>query len=131
MTKNKPLINGWLLVLRLSVAGFMLTHGWPKLMKLLEGGEIQFGDPIGLGPWASLALAAFAEAICSILIALGLFTRLATIPLIITMITAVVIVHGEDPFGRKELALLYLLIYITLLVFGGGSWSADKILRKK
>ncbi|MBE9518919.1 MAG: DoxX family membrane protein [Bacteroidetes bacterium] len=54
-------LNILVLILRISIAAFMLTHGWPKLGKLLAGGEIQFGDPIGLGPGFSLILAVFAE----------------------------------------------------------------------
>jgi len=49
-------LNILVFMLRVSIAAFMLTHGWPKLGKLLAGGEIQFGDPIGLGPGFSLIL---------------------------------------------------------------------------
>ncbi len=123
--------NIWLLLLRLSVGGFMLTHGYPKLTRLFEGGDIKFGDPIGVGPGLSLTLAVFAEFLCSILVGLGLFTRLATVPLIVTMSVAAFIAHGADPFGRKELALMYLLVYITLIVFGGGKYSLDHLMSKR
>jgi putative oxidoreductase len=128
---NKVLANLWLLILRLSAGGFMLTHGYPKLTRLFDGGEIKFGDPIGIGPAASLVLAVFAEFLCAILVGLGLFTRLSSIPLIITMLVAAFIAHGEDPFGRKELALMYLLVYVTLLVFGGGKYSMDWMIAGK
>lgn len=121
-------LNILVLILRVSVAAFMITHGWPKLSKLLAGGEIQFGDPIGLGPGISLVLTVFAEFICSILIALGLGTRLATIPLMFTMIVAAFIAHGPDPFRQKEMALLYLLIYLTLFVIGSRKYSIDYLL---
>lgn len=123
---NSTLSHIWLFILRISAGGFMLTHGYPKLIRLFESGEIKFGDPIGIGPAASLGLAVFAEFFCSILVGLGLYTRLATIPLIITMLVAAFIAHGDDPFGRKELALMYILVYVTLLVFGGGKYSIDK-----
>lgn len=128
---NNSLVNIWLLFLRLSAGGFMLTHGYPKLTRLFESGEIKFGDPIGIGPVASLVLAVFAEFLCSILVGLGFFTRLATVPLIITMLVAAFIAHGADPFSRKELALMYILVYVTLLVFGGGKYSMDKLISKK
>lgn len=128
---NSTLANTWLLILRLSAGGFMLTHGYPKLTRLFESGEIKFGDPLGIGPAASLVLAVFAEFICSILVGLGLFTRLATVPLIITMLVAAFIAHGEDPFSRKELALMYILVYVTLLVFGGGKYSMDELISGK
>lgn len=123
-------LNILVLLLRISLAGFMLTHGWPKLSKLLEGGEIQFGDPLGLGPGLSLILVVFAEFFCSILIAIGLGTRLAAIPLIFTMLVAAFISHGSDPFGRKETALLYLLFYLTLLVVGSRKYSVDYLLTR-
>lgn len=119
------------LLLRISIAAFMITHGWPKFLKLLEGGEIQFGDPIGLGPALSLTLAVFAEFVCSLLIGIGLGTRLASIPLAFTMLVAAFISHGDDPFRRKEMALLYLLFYITLLVVGSRKYSLDYLISRK
>ncbi len=120
-----------LLILRITLAAFMLTHGWPKLTRLFAGGEIQFGDPIGLGPALSLILVVFAEFFCSVLIGIGLGTRLATIPLIITMAVAAFVAHGSDPFGRKEIALLYLLFYLTLLVIGSRKYSIDYLITRK
>ena len=119
-----------LLLLRLAAGGFMLTHGYGKLQRLLAG-EFQFGDPIGLGPEVSLVLAVFAEFVCSLLVMLGLGTRLATVPLIVTMVVAVFIVHGADPFGRKELALLYLVSYVVLLLSGSGKFSVDRLIGGK
>jgi len=120
-----------LLLVRIAVAAFMLTHGYPKLMKLLAGGEIRFADPFGLGMTFSLVLAVFAEFFCSILVGFGIGTRLATIPLIVTMFVAAFIAHGADPFGKKELALMYLIIYIFLLFTGSGKFSVDYLISKK
>lgn len=118
-----------LLLLRFTAGGLMLTHGIPKLVKLFDGNPIAFGDPLGLGPEVSLALAVFAEVLCAILILLGWATRLATIPLIVTMFIAFFIVHGSDSFQSKELSLFYLLVYLVLLLTGGGSYSIDSFLR--
>ena len=124
-------LNILVLLLRISIAAFMITHGWPKFLKLLEGGEIQFGDPIGFGPALSLVLVVFAEFFCSVLIGIGLGTRLASIPLMTTMFVAAFISHGEDPFRRKETALLYLLFYLALLVIGSRKYSIDYLLSRK
>ena len=124
-------LNILVLLLRISIAAFMITHGWPKLSKLLAGGEIQFGNPIGLGPTLSLILVVFSEFICSILIGIGLGTRLASIPLMITMFVAAFITHGPDPFGKKEMALLYLLFYLALFVIGSRKYSIDYLLLKR
>jgi len=119
------------LLMRVSIAAFMLTHGLPKLTKLLAGGDIQFGNPIGLGPTLTLILAVFAEFFCSILIGIGLGTRLASVPLMFTMLVAAFISHGADPFGRKEVALLYLLVYLTLFVIGSRKYSIDYLITGK
>ncbi len=125
---NQELVNLWLLVFRVLIAVLMLRHGIPKFIDLIDGGDIQFANPIGIGPAASLILVVFAEALCSILIGIGLGTRLATIPQIINMLVIFFIVHGSDPFGRKELPLMYLLVYITILVLGGGKYSVDYLI---
>lgn len=125
ITYNRTIADIWLLLLRLSIGGFMLTHGIPKLQTLLAGGEIQFFDFLGIGATASLALAVFGEVICSGLLMLGLATRFASLGLVITMGVAAFIRHNEDPFAKKEQALLYLLVYLTLLVFGPGLYSVD------
>lgn|SRR5690606_28693383 len=122
---NLSLVHIWLLIFRVGVAGFMLTHGYPKLIKVLNG-DMQFGDPFGIGAEISLILAAFAEAICSFLIIIGLGTRLATIPVIITMATAAFIVHANDPLSRQELPIIYLLAFITILITGPGKYSVDQ-----
>ncbi len=127
---SQKTLDIWLLFLRLCVAGFMLTHGFPKLMKLFSGNEIQFPDIIGIGAIGSLALAVFSEFFCSLLLVVGLASRFAAFALICTMMVAAFIAHGSDPFAKKELALLYLLIYVTILVAGSGKYSVDHYLNK-
>src|SRR5699024_1360108 len=100
-------LNLLLLVVRLAVGALMLTHGLSKLTLLFGSGPIQFPDPIGLGVTTSLVLAVFTEVICSFLLIFGLGTRFAAIGLLITMLTAALIVHSNDPFARQELPLLY------------------------
>lgn len=119
-----------LLIFRVVVACLLLTHGFPKLQKLLSGDEIQFLDPYGLGVTTSFVLVIFAEFICSILVILGLATRLATIPIIIAMATAVIVAHANDPFGVKEKPLLFLVCFAFLLIIGAGKYSVDNSLRR-
>lgn len=127
---NTAAINLWLLLSRIAIGSFMLTHGLPKLDKLLAG-NIQFADPFGIGPGASLLLTVFAEAFCSILLILGLATRLVTIPLMITMLVAIFYAHAADPFGKKELAVVYLTIFIGFCILGGGKYSIDNLISRK
>jgi putative oxidoreductase len=119
-----------LLIVRLTVGSIMMVHGLPKLNTLTAGGEIKFADPFGFGPMISLSLAVFAEVICTIFIILGLGTRLASIPLIVTMAVAVFYAHANDPFATKEKAILFLLIFLILLVFGSGRYSIDRLMTK-
>lgn len=120
-----------LLFVRVFISALMLVHGLPKFIKLISSEPIQFADPIGLGMEASLFLAVFAEFFCSILLMLGLFTRLASIPLIITMLIAVFHIHLNDPFSRQELGLHYLLAYFVILLAGAGKYSLDYMLFQK
>ena len=127
---SKPQIDLALLLLRLFGGGFIMTHGIPKLMKIING-NWGFANPIGIGSEASLALTAFAEAICGFLIILGLKTRWATIPLIIAMAVAGFIHHAADPFSGKEKPLLFLLIFVVLAITGAGKHSLDQRLAKR
>lgn len=125
-----PSLHVGLLLLRVGVAALMLTHGIPKLMKVLSG-NFQFGDPLGLGSGVSLVLAVVAEVGCSLLILLGAATRLAVLPIMFTMAVAVLVVHAGDPFGKQELPLLYLLIYTFLLLAGSGKYSVDRLISRR
>ena len=114
-----------LLVLRIGAGGLLaVLHGWPKLQRLMDGGG--FADPIGLGPQASLILVTFAELACATLVAVGLLTRLACIPVIITMLVAVLVVHSADPLAKKELALMFLTSFVAIFLTGPGRWSIDR-----
>jgi putative oxidoreductase len=103
----------------------MLTHGFAKLMNFATLSS-EFSDPIGLGPFISLCLAVFAEVFCSMALILGIKPRFAVIPLIVTMVVASGIVHSADPFKKKEMAVLYLLGFVTILLSGGGAFQAKK-----
>ncbi len=106
-----------------------VAHGWGKFAGFADI-STKFPDPMGVGMEVSLALAVFSELICGILIAIGLTTRLVTIPLIITMLVAVFVIHGVDPFAKQELAYMYLMAYTAILFLGPGKFSLDAILNK-
>ena len=109
----------------------LINHGWGKMLKLFGDDPIKFADPIGIGEVPSLGLAVFAEVFCAALIMIGLFTRLSVIPLIVTMLVAVFVVHISDPFPKMESGLLYLIPYIVLLLSGPGRFSLDALIRKQ
>ena len=123
--KNNSFTDLGLLIVRLLAGGMMLTHGLPKFDRLFGEGPVKFADPFGLGPEISLGLAIFAEVGCSLLVMIGFKTRWATIPLMITMLVAAFYAHAADPFGKKELSLLFFTLFLSILVSGGGKYSVD------
>lgn len=128
-TKNKKSIDLGLLILRIGFALLMIPHGWAKFMKF-EDLQTKFMDFMGLGPTISLGLVIFSELICSILLAFGLLTRWATIPLVITAIV-ILSAHNWDVFGESELGTAYLIGYLAILFLGPGKYSLDSIFSKK
>jgi putative oxidoreductase len=128
---NQRYLHCGVLFLRICIACFMLSHGIKKMNKYFGPEPIDFADPLGIGVPASFALTVFAEFFCSILVLLGLATRLALVPLIITMSVASFITLLPDGFGKMEFALLYLVIYIMLFITGGGKYSIDRLIENK
>lgn len=116
---------------RVSIGLLMIcSHGFSKLFNYSTL-SANFPDPLGVGNKVSLCLVIFAEFFCSILLIIGLKTRIASIPLIITMLVAIFIVHAVDPWQKQEMGTLYLVIYLSLLIFGSGRYSVDFLLNKK
>lgn len=117
-----------LLVLRLWLGASMLwLHGWGKLMNLFAG-KTSFSDPLGIGELPSFLLTILAEVGCSLLLMLGLGTRLAALALGFTMAVAFFVVHGTkfSGLGNGELAWIYLVGYVVLFIAGAGKFSLDK-----
>lgn len=113
-----------LAILRVGVAAMMITHGWPKLNGFSERAG-RFYDFMGLGSEISLMLAIFAEFFCSIFLLFGLGTRLVLVPLIITTLVIVFLVHADDPYKEKEHGLLFLVPYLTLMLTHTGRYALD------
>ena len=126
--KNSFLKDAGILLIRLLAGGMMLTHGIPKINRLFGEGPIKFSDPFGLGPEISLTLAVIAEVGCAALVIVGFKTKWATIPLMITMLTAAFYAHWNDPFAKKELPLLFFTVFVAILLLGPGNFSIDTML---
>lgn len=123
-----------ILVLRVS-AGLMmmLGHGIPKLKNYQELTE-KFKAPSSLdgfisGPVA-LMLTMGAEIGAAGLLVIGLMTRPAAFIFAFTMVIAAFDVHAADPFKVKELALMYLMAGVVILLSGAGSISLDAAINK-
>ena len=127
---HKVLASIALLILRVSFGLGMITHGWPKLLNF-AGKSGSFADPFNIGSKYSLGLVVFAEFFCAILVVLGLGTRFAVVPLIITMAVVAFIIQAGNPFDGRELSILYLTAFTTILILGAGSYSLDKAISGK
>ena len=108
----------------------LFGHGADKLVNFADK-VTQFPDPLGFGATASLVLAIFAEFFCSLALMFGFLTRLATIPLLFTMLVAAFVVHGGDPWASQERTLLFFLAYLTILIAGPGRFSIDRVIFHK
>lgn len=120
-------INLSKLLLRISVAIFMLSHGITKIINFNELINL-FPNSIGLGSEFSIILVIFAEVFCSVLIFIGFITRLAAIPEIITMLVVSFLYNNSISFAEIELPLLYFLIFIIVLILGPGKYSIDYLI---
>ena len=116
-----------LLILRIGAGVLMMTHGWGKVQKIFSG-DWTFADPIGLGEGLSLFLAAGAEFVLAGFVALGFTTRLSAAPIVFTMMIAAFVQHADDPFGTKEKAIVYALVFFVLVLTGPGRFSLDGVL---
>jgi putative oxidoreductase len=118
-----PRIDAGLLLLRLGGA-FMLfmVHGRPKLLHYAEE-LLRIEDPFGLGPHIGLWFAIFAEVLCPLLIALGIFTRLACLPILAVLLIALVAVHPDWSLEEGQFAWLLLILFGTLALTGPGRWA--------
>ncbi len=122
-------MNVALLVLRIGLGALIMAHGYSKLVHFpqLKGTFLNF---LHLGRTVSLSLDIFAEFFCAIFLIIGLFSRLATIPLIIAMSVALFIVHNGDIFGDGEKAALFLVGFLVILLVGPGKASVDAMVGK-
>lgn len=135
----------FLLIIRLYWGIHFMMAGWGKLMNLERTAGF-FAD-LGI-PFSGInaGLAGVAECGGGLLLALGLASRLACIPLIFTMIVAYATAHYEalvvvvqslqgfsidlEEFIKQE-PYTYLMAAVIVLIFGPGKFSVDYLLKKK
>lgn len=120
-------ISLFLLSLRILFGVLLLTHGIQKWHNFSEISGT-FPDPLGVGNQVSMGLAIFAEITCSIGFIFGALYRLVLIPMIFTMGMAFFVIHGGDPFAAKELAFIYLVVFILMYVVGPGKFAIDRLI---
>lgn len=113
-----------LLGARIVFGSLFMVHGLEKLFLFQQLADV-FPDPLGIGHEASLVMAIFAELFCSVAFIFGFLYRLAMLPMIFTMAIALFVIHANDTFAAKELALVYMLVFIFLYITGPGKYALD------
>lgn len=125
----KKEINIALLFLRIFVGIMMLTHAYNKIENF-DVIAMTFPTPFGMNSWMALTLITITELGCSLLLILGIFTRIAALILMFGMITAAFFTFPEFVFNESELAIMYLAIYITLFITGGGDFILERYIKR-
>ena len=118
---------------RLTVGLVFFQSGWGKLHDL-ESVTKYFGE-LGIpNPALQATVASTAEFVCGGLLLLGLATRFAVVPLIVTMCVAIATAQWENVDGLGSLVGLLEFAYIALLVWigtdGPGPLSLDNLLAR-
>ncbi len=121
-------------VARLTVGWIFLQSGWGKLNDLPK--VIAYFSDLGIpAPQFQAPLAATAELVCGALLLAGLFTRVASLPLIATMLVAILTAKKEeihelsDLFGMAE--YLYIALLLWLGAYGAGPISLDALFARR
>ena len=122
----------------LLVARLLIAYGFynPAMMKWKDIDSVAswFGSMGIPMPTLNAYLATGTEMAAVFLLPLGLGTRIISIPLIITMVVAIVTVHLNNGFSAGdngfEIPLYYMLMLFTLLINGSGKFSIDYLISK-
>jgi putative oxidoreductase len=127
-----------LLLVRLYWGLSFVQTGWGKLSHLDK--TAAYFESLHLPmPRLNALAAGSTECGCGLLLALGLFARPASVPLIVTMIVAYATAESEalhaifsdpDKFVTAE-PFLFLLAALTVLAFGPGKFSLDALLGRQ
>jgi len=115
----------FVLSLRVLFGVLLMVHGIGKILDF-DALSQTFPDPLGIGSRGSLILAIFGEVVCSAAFIVGFLHRLCMIPMIITMVTAFVVVHKWSVVDG-EMAFANLMVFLLMYVVGPGRYSIDRI----
>jgi putative oxidoreductase len=120
------LVNIGLLILRIWLgAGLFVKHGLEKVIHFPEMAA-HFPDPIHVGMKTGLIFALLSDALCSLLVVAGLFTRLAALIIIINLLVVFGFInHLSFMADQAELVYTYLGGFLVLLFTGAGKFSVD------
>ncbi|QRV22970.1 DoxX family protein [Marinomonas foliarum] len=127
-------------ILRIPVGLILMAHGAQKLFAMFGGygleGTGQFMASLGLEPGYLMALlAGSAEFFGGAALVIGLLVRPASVVIAFTMLIAIVTVHISNGLFMSnngyEYALTLLIVAVSLVFSGAGSYSVDKVISAK
>jgi len=136
LAKYYPQGSEWGYVLLRVTAGLMLIpHVWPKLMMGPAAVAAGVMTRRGIEPALAAAYAVIIlEVVGAICITLGLFTRPVALLLVLEFIV-IVKVHAVGGWGvgsgGSEFAFLWMIVYVFIMLRGGGPYSLDAKLGKE
>jgi putative oxidoreductase len=127
---------GWLASLlgRLSVGLLFMSTGWGKVHSLDK--VTHFFESLHIpAPGFNAVLVGFSELVCGALLVLGLATRLAAVPLIMSMIVAILTAKLPDLHNVFDLVgfdeFTYLCVLVMIAIIGPGSVAIDHVLARR
>ena len=118
-----------LLIVRVVFGVMLMNHGIDKWAKYQELSAV-FPAPLGIGHPLSQKITIIGELTSNMAFIIGFLYRLAMIPMIFTMCVAFFIVHADDPFAVKELAFVYLVVFVLMYIVGPGKFAVDRWITK-
>lgn len=136
LLSGNPLdINLGLLVIRIIIGLLMAFYGYEKLTHFNEMATSDFWTKqvsfLGTPSTISLGLTVFAELFCSLLLIVGLFTRVSLFFLMFCMAWIFLVVFpfsivdkGDNGYQFND-AFVYFSIYLALFFTGAGKYSLD------
>ena len=82
-------------------------------------------NPFGIPERINEVFAIAANIFFPQLVIMGLFTRLATLPILAVTLTGYFVVHGGDPLPERDIPFMFSLGYLMIAFAGPGKYSLD------
>jgi putative oxidoreductase len=119
---------------RLSVGLLFLSTGWGKVHDLAK--VTHFFESLGIpAPGLNAVVVGYSELLCGAALVVGVLSRFATVPLIVSMIVALLTAKKSDIHGLFDLVgadeFTYLCMLVVIAFVGPGAWSVDRAIAKK
>lgn len=134
ITKVNPPVNYFhaaMLLFRVGVSlQLMLVHGFKKVGIGVDTAE-QIPNPLNLPETINEYFAIGSNLIAPVFIIIGLFTRIAALPVLAVTLTGFFVLHWNDSLLVKDVPLIYSFVFLLICILGPGKYSFDYLIQKK